>query len=588
MTRPRLGFAILALLVLGLANDAGAAAFFLPPGPLLAQAESVVRGPGSYLNAFKFVPVVLLFLLWAWTTSWVEIDTHDPMNIRQDFSKWPSINFFPFLVAFAVLWVVPIYIVGIILLALAWLVPLFIYINIRNVELVVEDRVMTGYHFGTLANGLFSKIGLGKPFNKTAEELDTGPPLEFFPKVKADQIEPELLLQARESEAFDLAKEVVFDAIDRRATEIQLDPGVEETTVKFRIDGVSHAADPFDRETGDAITTIFKIFSALDVNDRRKPQEGTLGAKVEGRDVELRVETSGTKGGERLTMRILDVPAVTKLDELGMRPKLAAELKEIVKQPRGMFLACGPAGAGKSTILYACMRETDRFQVNVCSLEEPIEAKVDNVQQTEVSTKNGETFAEPLRSLIRTEPEVLMISELRDAETATIACQAATTKCLVLSAVPAEDTTKALMHMIDLGVEPPLLAGALTAIISQRLVRVLCETCKEPYKPKPEFLKKANLPADKVDVFYRPPTPNPEEPREPCPDCDDTHYVGRTGIFELLVITDGLRDLIRENPSINAIKAEARKNGMIYLHEDGLRQVFQGHTSIDELRRIVG
>ena len=588
MIRPRLASWTFALLALGLADEAGASAFFGPAGALLAQTANVTRGPGFYLNVAKFVPVVILFFLWAWTTSWTEADTHDATDINQDFSKWPILNFFPFLVAFAVLWVVPIYAVGIILLLAAWLVPLFVYINVRNAELVEEDKVMTGRHFGEMGNALFKKMGMGKPFNKTAEELDEGPPLDFFPKVKADQIEPELLLQARESESFDLAREVVYDAIDRRATEIQLEPGVEETSVRFRIDGVPHTADPFDRETGDAITTIFKIFAALDVNDRRKPQEGTLGAKVEGRDVEIRVETSGTKGGERLSMRILDAPTVTKLDQLGMRPKLAAEIKEIVKQPRGLLLACGPAGAGKSTILYACLRETDRFQVNVCTIEDPIETKVENVQQTEVSTKNGESFAEPLRSLIRTEPEVLMISELRDAETATIACTAATTKCLVLSSVQADDTIKALVHLLDLGVEPPLLAGALTAIVSQRLVRVLCETCKEPYKPKPDLLKKANLPADKVDVFYRPPTPNPEEMREPCPDCADTHYVGRTGIFELLVITDALRELIRENPSIPAIKSEARKNGMIYLHEDGLRQVFQGHTSIEELRRIVG
>ena len=201
----------------------------------------------------------------------------------------------------------------------------------------------------------------------------------------------------------------------------------------------------------------------------------------------------------------------------------------------------------------------------------------------EINTKSGQTFAGSLRSILRQDPDVIMIGEIRDQETATIACQAATTGHMVFSTVHSNDTITALFRLLDLGVEPFMIASALTAVLGQRLVRQLCDTCKEPYKPKPEFLKKANLPADKVDVFYRKPT----EVQQPCPQCGGTGYLGRTGIFELLVITEPMRDLIRENPSINAIKAEARKNGMIYLQEDGLRQVIQGKTSIDELLRVV-
>ena len=588
MIRPRLALATLATMALGTA--AGAAGAELEPlGVLFAQSATVPRGPGFYLNFFKFVPIVLLFFMWAWTTSWIEVDTHDPDNLKQDYSKWPIIAFFTFPVAVVLLWLIPFYIIGLILVLLAYFIPLFVYIGVRNAELEYTDKVLTSYHFGEIGNKLARAMGTKGPFNlHMDEDEDPGPPLDFFPKVKADQIEPELLLQARESEAYIPAREIVYDAISRRATEIALEPGAEETTVRYRIDGVPHTAEPFDRETGDAVTTIFKILSALDVNERRKPQEGIMGAKYEGRDVELRVETSGSKGGEKVAMRILDAPTITKLDDLGMRPKLAAEIKEILKQDRGLFVCCGPAGSGKTTTLYACLREIDRFLTTVASLEDIIEAKVDNVQQIEIGHKVAEPVANQLRSLIRTEPDVIMVGELQDAETATVVCQGATTKCLMLSSVQADDAVKALFRILDLGVEPALLASALTAIMSQRLVRVLCESCKEPYKPKPELLKKANLPADKVDVFYRPPVPNPEEPREPCEDCGETHYVGRTGIFELLVMTDALRELVRENPSINAIKAEARKNGMFYLHEDGLRQVFQGRTSIDELRRIVG
>ena len=587
MIRPRLALATLATLALGAAGGASAAELE-PLGLLFAQSATVPRGPGFYINFYKFVPIVLLYFLWAWTTSWIEVDTHDPMDLKQNYSKWPIIAFLSFPIAVATLWLIPFYIVGLILVLVAYLVPLFVYIGVRNAELVYTDKVLTAYHFGEIFNGMFRGMGMKAPFNQHMEEEDPGPPLDFFPKVTADKIEPELLLQARESEAYIPAREVVYDAISRRATEIALEPGAEEMAVRYRIDGVPHAAEPFDRETGDAVITIFKILSALDVNERRKPQEGVLGAKFEGRDVELRVETSGSKGGEKFAMRILDAPKITKLDDLGMRPKLATEIKEIMKQDRGLFVCCGPAGSGKTTTLYACLREIDRLMTTVVSLEDIIEAKVDNVQQIEIGHKPTETAANQLRSLIRTEPDVILVGELRDAETTTVVCQGATTKCLMVSTVEANDAVSALFRILDLGVEPALLASALTAIMSQRLVRVLCENCKEPYKPKPELLKKANLPADKVDVFYRPPVPNPEEPREPCEECGETHYVGRTGIFELLVMTDALRELVRENPSNNAIKAEARKNGMFYLHEDGLRQVFQGRTSIDELRRIVG
>jgi type II secretory ATPase GspE/PulE/Tfp pilus assembly ATPase PilB-like protein len=248
-----------------------------------------------------------------------------------------------------------------------------------------------------------------------------------------------------------------------------------------------------------------------------------------------------------------------------------------------MFLCCGPTGSGKTTTLYACLREIDRFQKNIITVEDPIEYHLDNITQMEINTKSGQTFAGSLRSILRQDPDVIMIGEIRDQETATIACQAATTGHMVFSTVHANDTVTALFRLLDLGVEPFMIASALTAVLGQRLVRVLCEGCKEPYKPKPEFLKKANLPADKVEYFYRRPT----EPQQVCPQCGGTGYLGRTGIFELLVLTDAMRDMIRENPSINAIKAEARKNGMFYLQEDGLRQVIQGKTSIDELLRVV-
>ena len=551
---------------------------------LLAQSASIVRGPGLYLNLFKFVPVVLVYLMWVWTTAWVDDDCRELANLR--FEIWNSVVFCAGILGLILIWAIPIYGIGLTLLLLLYFVPLFTYIFDRNQKVPDESKVLTPYHIGEVINDLLGKMGVRPIFNRQETTLNrSGPPIVFIGKSQGSgKTDPTRVAQAEESRSFMSAKELVYVAVLRRATDIHLEPTSEQLSIRYRIDGILHAAEPFDRSTGDAVINVFKVLAALDISEKRKPQDGSFGAKLEARDLEFRVATSGSKSGEKMVMRILDnSTGVSRLDDAGLRPKLAGEIRSLVTQPHGMFLCCGPTGSGKTTTLYASLREIDRFQKNIITVEDPIEYHLDNITQMEINTKSGATFAGSLRSILRQDPDVIMIGEIRDQETAQIACQAATTGHMVFSTVHANDTVTALFRLLDLGVEPFMIASALSAVLGQRLVRLLCENCKEPYKPKPEFLKKANLPADKVDVFYRRPT----EPQEVCPQCGGTGFLGRTGIFELLVITEPMRDMIRENPSINAIKAEARKNGMIYLQEDGLRQVIQGKTSIDELLRVV-
>lgn len=587
MTRPglapSLGLATFALATLAASNGADAAELV---GVLLAQSPGIAadRGPGFYINLFKFIPVLGIYLLWAWTTYWVDDDARELNNVR--FELWNSVIFLSGLLGLAMLWAIPFYPIGLTLLVLAYLVPLLTYVYSRNQMVPDVEKVLTPYHFGEVANGLMNRMGMRGIFNKGESTVDkAGPPITFVGKSQgATKADPDRVARAEESKSYMAAKELVYDAVLRRATDIHLEPTADQLSVRYRIDGILHAAEPFDRGTGDAVINVFKVLAALDISEKRKPQDGSFGAKLEAREVDFRVATSGSKSGEKMVMRILDnATAVGRLDEVGLRPKLSGEIRALVTQPHGMFLCCGPTGSGKTTTLYACLREIDRFQKNIITVEDPIEYHLDNITQMEINTKSGQTFAGSLRSILRQDPDVIMIGEIRDQETATIACQAATTGHMVFSTVHANDTVTALFRLLDLGVEPFMIASALTAVLGQRLVRVLCENCKEPYKPKPEFLKKAGLPTDKVDVFYRKPT----EPQQVCPQCGGTGYLGRTGIFELLVITEPMRDMIRDNPSLNAIKAEARKNGMIYLQEDGLRQVIQGKTSIDELLRVV-
>jgi type II secretory ATPase GspE/PulE/Tfp pilus assembly ATPase PilB-like protein len=583
MVRPRIVLLALAVAFVGLAATAQADDITLGAFGLFAQSPTIARGPGFYLNLLKFIPVLLMFLLWAYTTYWVNDDMSELGNLR--FEMWNSIVFCTGILGFVLLWAIPFFIIGFLLFALCALVPMFVYVSMRNQTVPDDRKVLTPYHLGEVANGILNKMGMRGIFNRADSGMDqTGPPIVFVGKGQGGKIDNDRVEKAEQSRSFMSAKELVYDAILRRATDIHLEPTQEQLSVRYRIDGILHAAEPFDRPTGDAVVNIFKVLCAMDISEKRKPQDGSFGAKLEGREIDFRVATSGSKAGEKLVMRILDnASTVARIDEVGVRPKMATEIRALVTQPHGMFLCCGPTGSGKSTTLYACLREIDRFQRNIITVEDPIEYHIDNITQIEINTKAGQTFATSLRSILRQDPDVIMVGEIRDQETANIACQAANTGHMVFSTVHANDTITSLFRLLDLGVEPFMIASALTAVLGQRLVRTLCEVCKEPYKPKPEFLEKANLPVEKIDIFYRP----PEEPQQVCPNCGGTGYIGRTGVFELLVITDNIRELIRENPSINAIKAEARKNGMVYLLEDGLRQVIQGKTSIKELQRVL-
>ena len=544
----------------------------------------MVAGTGLYLNLFKFVPVVLIYLLWAWTTDWVEHDTKELNNLK--FATWNSVVFFSGVLGLILVLALPIYPMGLVLLLLAYFIPLFTYIYVRNQTVPDDQKVLTPYHLGEVANGVIDEAG---------DEADVqqgrrpGRPGGAADPVRRQ--DPGLAQGGPDAGQSGRGVALVHGGqgagLRRRAPPRDRHPPRADHRA-----ALGPVPDRRHPPRGRAVRPAHRrcrgqrVQGPLGDGHLREAQAAgrLLRRQAPGRDLDFRVATSGSKSGEKLVMRILDnSSSITKLEELGMRPKLVEQVRSLVTQPHGMFLCCGPTGAGKSTTLYAALREIDRYQQNIITVEDPIEYHLDNITQMEVNTKAGQTFAAMLRSILRQDPDVIMIGEIRDQETASIACQAANTGHMVFSTVHSNDSVTALFRLLDLGVEPFMIASALTAVMGQRLVRNLCEACKEPYKPKPEFLKKANIPADKVDVFYR----RPENPEQVCPQCGGTGYFGRTGIYEMLVLSEPMRDMIRENPSINKIKAEARKGGMIYLQEDGLRQVIQGRTSIEELLRVV-
>ncbi|MHB1425089.1 MAG: GspE/PulE family protein [Gemmataceae bacterium] len=572
-------------------------------GPLFAVESSFTRGPGFYFHPAKLLAVALVYCAWLRTCWWVYSDCQ-AMKLSSD--TWTPIVLGCGVAGLFAAWIFPLFSFGFIVLIVLFLAPTLSYVSVRNEKAAPDDRVLTPRHLRKLIATLLH-MDLAEP------KAEKGLPIEVrFIGKSAKENDDEFRRAARlqGSKGYRAALELIADGLRKRATDIHLEPTKDEMLVRFRIDGIMEASTPFARATGDSVINIFKVLADLDITEKRKPQDGSFSAEIntpveavdtaededggageptyQRRQVDFRVATAGSVVGEKLVLRILDPSRqVVSLTRVGMREPMRKRIRALVTQPHGLFIVCGPTGAGKSTTLYACLSEIDRFQKNVITIENPVEYHIANVTQIEINPKAGKTFASELRSILRQDPDVIYIGEIRDQETAEIACQAAQTGHMVFTTLHANDTVTSLARLVDLGVQPFMVANAVSAVLGQRLVRTLCPNCKQRYKPNADLLRKANLPVDKIKYFYRPPENQDRGDAESaCPICGGTGYRGRTGVFELLEITDSIRDMLRENPNFNAIKQEAVKSGMKYLQEDGLRQVIEGHTSIQELLRV--
>lgn len=536
---------------------------------------------GWYLNLFGFVMIIGFFFVWAHTTSWVDEDSR---ALKTGSLFWNGVMILSGFAGFLLVFIMPNFLLGLVLLLTSYALPFSLYVKEHNDRVPESSKIFTPAHIKKVTIRMLARVGIhigeSEGYSSAA-----GPPIEFLGKSDGKGSDMGRSRQVMKSKGYMGAKELVYDAILRRATDIHLEPKEDEMSVRIRIDGVMYPSEPFDRAIGDAITNIFKVLGAMDITEKRRPQDGSFRAILDdAREIDFRAATQGTRHGEKLSLRLLDQSnAVASLAAMGMRKKVLAELREIVHEPHGLMLVCGPTGAGKSTTLYACLNDLDSYQSNIITVEDPVEYKMDNVNQIEINQRAGQSFAASLRSILRQDPDVVMIGEIRDKETAEIACQAANTGHMVFSTIHANDTITALYRVMELGIEPFMVANSISAILGQRLARRLCPDCKEAFRPKPEVLKQAGLPASKVENFYRP----PKKPEIICETCGGLGFKGRIGVFELLVIGDRMRDLIREKANISAVKAEARKNGMLYMREEGLRLVAMGVTSVEEMMRVV-
>ena len=372
---------------------------------------------------------------------------------------------------------------------------------------------------------------------------------------------------------------VLTQAINDRASDIHFEPFDDEFRIRYRIDGALYEMAPPPRSLAVPVISRIKVLSNLNIAERRVPQDGRIKITLGGRAVDLRVSTLPTQYGESVVLRVLDKSVVhLDLDELGMREEVVSAVRKIASRPNGIFIATGPTGSGKTTTLYSALREINRPEQKIITAEDPVEYEIDGIMQVSVNHHIGFSFAKALRSFLRQDPDKIMIGEIRDLETARIAVQASLTGHLVMSTLHTNDAAGGITRLMDMGLEPYLISAALEAILAQRLVRRVCGSCRSEFLPTEELVKRmeGNL-AEFGDRRYAYGTG--------CEGCNRTGYSGRLGLYELLTVSDAIRDMITESVPTLEIKRGAMEAGMRTLREDGIRAVHGGSTTIEEVLR---
>ena len=374
-----------------------------------------------------------------------------------------------------------------------------------------------------------------------------------------------------------LVNYLIYCAVREGASDIHVEPDEGLLRIRYRVDGVLHEKMHPPHKMLPAIASRIKIMAGLDIAERRRPQDGGIHVLMDGRPIDLRVSVLAGQHGEKIVLRIIDTRNVlVNLEKLGFSYEMLKQWRRVIVSPNGIILVTGPTGSGKSTTLYSVLKELNGHEVNICTVEDPVEFNLSLVNQFQVNEKFGFTFSAALRSLLRQDPDILMVGEIRDAETARIAVQAALTGHLVFSTLHTNDAPSAVARLLNIGVEPYLVSASMVASLAQRLVRKICTECKEPYEPPPNVRRAVERAAGEVDAFYR---------GTGCSRCRNTGFSGRIGIYELLVPDQALLDLIGNSPGVTELRQRAIEGGMVTLRQDGMAKVKAGITTLEEVFR---
>jgi len=372
---------------------------------------------------------------------------------------------------------------------------------------------------------------------------------------------------------------ILYQAVQDRASDIHFEPFEDEFKIRYRVDGALYEMSPPPRYLALPVISRLKVLANLNISERRLPQDGRISMSLAGKRIDLRVATLPTKFGESVVLRVLDRSSVSlDLENLGMRPEVFTAVGDIIQNPNGIFVVTGPTGCGKTTTLYACLRRVNALDTKLLTAEDPVEYDIEGIMQVPINETTGMTFAKALRAFLRQDPDIIMVGEMRDLETAQIAVQASLTGHFVLSTLHTNDAPGAVTRFVDMGIEPFLISSTLMGVLAQRLVRTICPKCRSPFEPTENQLNQLSLSTydigDKTFYYGR-----------GCETCNDTGYKGRSGIYELLTINDPVRTMINERIPAVIMRQRAVEMGMATIRDDGLRLIFEGKTTVEEVVR---
>ncbi|WP_407363415.1 type II secretion system ATPase GspE [Pseudomonas luteola] len=438
------------------------------------------------------------------------------------------------------------------------------YLNFKHLDEDDFDQALSEAYQQDSSAAMQMVEGLG-------DELDLASLVEHLPQAE------DLMEQEGEAPIIRLINAILSEAVKENASDIHIETFERRLVVRFRLDGVLQEVVQPRRELAGLLVSRIKVMAKLDISEKRIPQDGRISLRIAGREIDIRVSTLPSPNGERVVLRILDRQAGRlSLPHLGMSPRDMSLMTEVLGKPHGILLVTGPTGSGKTTTLYASLVTLNDRSRNILTVEDPIEYNLEGIGQTQVNTKVDMTFARGLRAILRQDPDVVMVGEIRDKETAEIAVQASLTGHLVLSTLHTNSAIGAVTRLVDMGIEPFLLSSSLLGALAQRLVRVLCPYCKEPYHPDKSECEILGLKPEQAPTLYRP---------KGCLECKQLGYRGRTGIYELVIFDNHLRTLIHQEASEQEMLRHARSLGPS-IRADGRQKVIDGQTSLEEVIRV--
>lgn len=542
--------------------------------------------PFHWSLVFQFLGLALLVLAWIATSDWVN---RDAQIFSLGYQKWGPIVFFPFAVLLFGLMFAPISnLIRLPILAVVYLATLVPYIVVHNRSVLPHQTVLTGSWWRHIFASLMAKLGV-KMSGERQAEYEKGAAVELFaigaPDANQDNAN---LLTARQSPGYLLVKDLVAEMVGRRGERALLEYGPQAVAVRYEVDGVWHNGEARDREGADVMLAVIKTLANLNVKDRRSKQEGKFAAKFEGAKYMLPVVSQGVANGERVIVtRLQDKSKPQTYEAIGIREALRDKWAELMAADRGLLIFSAMPSGGLTTMMDASLDETDRLMRDFVAIEDVHrrERELQNIAVHTYDPAAGETPATLMPRLVRQYPNVYVVRNFVDAESAKVLMDEVADERLIITSIPARDAAEALLRLLQMKLPQKQFAEVVTGVLYQRLIRKLCPDCKVGYQPPPDVLKKLGIPSGKVQQLFRP--PKPEEIEKPCQTCQGIGYVGRTGIFELLVVNDQMREILAKQPSVDLLRKAARADGQRSLQEEGILLVAKGVTSLPELQRVL-